>query len=77
MRVMNKAESDAKVRALNGELAGVARAILSLLTQAEHDAKELAELDARAKELRRRIRQEEDRWIDMPDGRAPRWKPGA
>jgi len=73
---MNKAESDAKVRALNAELAVVARAILRLLTGPEHDAAELAGLDARAKELRRRIRQEEDRWIDLVDGRAPRWKPG-
>jgi uncharacterized protein involved in exopolysaccharide biosynthesis len=76
MRVMNKAESDAKIRDLNGELAVVARAILGLLTQPEHDEQELAALDARRKELRRQIRQEEDRWIDMPDGHTPRWKPG-
>lgn len=73
---MKKAESDAKVRALNEELAGVARSILLLLTQPEHDREELAELDARAKELRRRIREEEDRWIDLVDARGRRWRPG-
>lgn len=72
---MNKAESDAKVLALNEELAAVARAILRLLTDPEHDEAQLAELDARAKELRREIRREEDRWIDLIDARGPR-RPG-
>ena len=37
------------------ELAGVARRTAELLTQERYDEAELAELDARAKELRERI----------------------
>jgi hypothetical protein len=45
---------------LHVELAGVAMRIAELLTRPRHDEAELAELDARARELRGRIAAEKE-----------------
>ena len=48
-----------QIDAMKAELASVALAIARLLSQEDHDAAELAGLDARKKELRAKIKEAE------------------
>jgi hypothetical protein len=56
--------ADPEMAKLHDELAAVARSIARLLIQPKHDAADLAALESQAKQLRLRIRQEEQRAAD-------------